>query len=131
MKQKTKILAAFAVASALIFASCSNSDSAMPGKTKNSAIAQPGEGLKIAVYTFDPGALDQSKKTMDGVEDSRIRSIEVIRHSHCAKVQTPKQETSNLMVALFTAAHKTTMYLCTTPAQSPHLVTLVNRVQWS
>jgi len=62
MKQKTKILAAFAVASALIFASCSNSDSAMPGKTKNSAIAQPGEGLKIAVYTFDPGALDQSKK---------------------------------------------------------------------
>ena len=60
MKQKTKILAAFAVASALIFASCSNSDSAMPGKTKNSAIAQPGEGLKIAVYTFDPGALDQT-----------------------------------------------------------------------
>ena len=62
MKQKTKILAAFAVASALIFASCSNSDSAMPGKTKNSAIAQPGEGLKIAVYTFDPKALDQSVK---------------------------------------------------------------------
>jgi hypothetical protein len=62
MKQKTKILAAFAVASALIFASCSNSDSAMPDKVKNSAIAQPGEGLKIAVYTFDPGALDQSVK---------------------------------------------------------------------
>ena len=60
MKQKTKILAAFAVASALIFASCSNSDSAMPDKVKNSAIAQPGEGLKIAVYTFDPGALDQT-----------------------------------------------------------------------
>jgi hypothetical protein len=60
MKQKTKILAALAVASSLIFASCSNSDSAMPEKVKNSAIAQPGEGLKIAVYTFDPGALDQS-----------------------------------------------------------------------
>lgn len=38
MKQKTKILAAFAVASALIFASCSNSDSA-EDRTKNEALS--------------------------------------------------------------------------------------------
>jgi len=61
MKQKTKILAAFAVTSALIFASCSNSDSAMPDKVKNSAIAQPGEGLKVEVYKIDPTVIDGSK----------------------------------------------------------------------
>ena len=38
MKQKTKILAAFAVTSALIFASCSNSDSA-EDRTKNEALS--------------------------------------------------------------------------------------------
>ena len=71
MKQKTKILAAFAVASALIFASCSNSDSAMPGKTKNSAIAQPGEGLKVEVYKIDPTVLDTSRGNEwgQGLED--------------------------------------------------------------
>jgi hypothetical protein len=76
MKQKTKILAAFAVASALIFASCSNSDSAMPEKVKNSAIAQPGEGLKVEVYKIDPAVLDLSKGSEwgEGLEDQIGRS---------------------------------------------------------
>jgi hypothetical protein len=76
MKQKPKILAALAVASSLIFASCSNSDSAMPEKVKNSAIAQPGEGLKVEVYKIDPEVLDLSKGSEwgEGLEDQIGRS---------------------------------------------------------
>ena len=43
----------------------------MPGKTKNSAIAQPGEGLKVEVYKIDPAVLDLSKGSEwgEGLED--------------------------------------------------------------
>jgi hypothetical protein len=43
MKQKTKLLAAFAVASALIFASCSSSDSSEVDRNRNSEMILPGD----------------------------------------------------------------------------------------
>ncbi|CAB4591116.1 unannotated protein [freshwater metagenome] len=56
MKQNTKILAAFAVASALIFASCSQSES--ENRQRNSAITQPGDETSNEVSsssaTFGP-----------------------------------------------------------------------------
>lgn len=53
MRRSTRLIAAVATASALLLSACGSSDSAP--RNRNVAIAQPGEGLNIAVHRIKQG----------------------------------------------------------------------------
>lgn len=53
MRRSTRLIAAVATASALLLSACGSSDSAP--RNRNTAIAQPGEGLNIAVHKIKQG----------------------------------------------------------------------------